>query len=195
MYFAERTVSPEFRAALCGPSPGLEPKRRYWRMTACLMFSTWRDEESRELLLPAELVAAIEDQHYGSNYCAADFLRRYRADVVDFTIRPHEFGACRRIISVAWPSDVPGPLDEERRREAGERVLMSSGVKWRREHSIKERKQAQAEAIETHAERRMRGRHRLLNYLKSCRAANQIRSPNVTFVRMAERICGREMIK
>jgi len=71
--FRRTNLSPGVSAALAARSR-LEPKRRYWRMTACLMFFDMADDRVPRTPPASGLVAAIEDNTM-LQLLAADFLR------------------------------------------------------------------------------------------------------------------------
>lgn len=152
MNFCDRSVARPFRDGLAQALPGLADNRAYWRMTQHLLFGTWRDLDTSRLLLPGELIAAIEGKRYGKNYVAARFLDAYRRDVLDFEIAPHVFSPdpdrckARSVKSLVLPQAVSDIAMTERRSRDRDRVWMSSGSAVLRKHSVASRQRDHAEA-------------------------------------------------
>ena len=174
MKFSDRSVSRPFRGHLAEIMPGLKDRADYWRLTQHLLFGTWRDTDTGRLLLPSELVAAIEGKKHDKNYVATKFLDAYRRDVVDFEITPHvwhpssDLCKARSILSVALPDAVNALVKAERRSHEPDRVWMSSGNAVLRKHSVASRQQDLADVKDRANDRSVCPQTRLLlEYMNS----------------------------
>ena len=152
MKFSDKSVSPGFRDALGQALPGLGGRADYWRLTQHLLFGTWRDHDTSRLLLPSELIAAIEGKKHDKNYVAGKFLEAYRRDVMDFEIAPHVFSfdpdrcRARSLMALELPQAVSALVEAERRSLPPEQVWMSTGNKVLRKHAVASRQEDHAEA-------------------------------------------------
>lgn len=166
MYLPDRVVTPDFRRGLLRLVPGLDDNAAYWRFLGHLAFSGWKDWETGELFLPSELLAMMEGRRHDSNYSGWKFIERFMTETgIQIEIRAHDWGEWRRVISVTWPEGVEEALYQERRQTAEDRVLLSSGQKWRREHQTQDRKRLQAEAMEHLQDAGCQDAYHLLTYL------------------------------
>lgn len=113
--------------------PGIASNLPYWRMTCHLLFGSLRDVDTGRLVLPAELIAAIEGRKFDSHYVSYHFLDAYRRDVLDFKIGDAVFssdgaGRVRTVESLVLPPSVQALVDAERRNtDKDDRVWMSTG--------------------------------------------------------------------
>ena len=147
MHLNEPAVSPEFRQQVLTLLPGLGDNLAYRKMTAHLMFSGGL--EAGQILIPATLIAEIEDQKkMHGKYCAWDFITAYQRDVVRLDVSVFTTLRCRTVTRVYWPADVETMIKEERRNESDDLVMFWTGAKWRREHAVKSRAEVQEEALE-----------------------------------------------
>jgi len=153
MTFTARTVSRSFREALKREIPGLGENRSYWRLIQYLLFGTWRDEESRHLMLPTDLLAAIEEKRNNQHYEGYKFLRSFMRDTgIKIEIVPHVFTydpslwKPRMVKGLTLPDPVAELVHIERCSVVDERVFMDSGTKWLRKHGSALRSQELLEA-------------------------------------------------
>lgn len=158
MNFADRTVSRTFREGLGRECPALADNPTYWRMTGHLLFGTRRDADTKLLMLPAELLASMEERTPGGNYSGTKFLDAFRADVLDFQVEEHVWSPradlcrCRAVKSITLPPTVETLLQEERRRQkdgldkTNVRVWLSTGSVYLPRHATARRKAQQCEA-------------------------------------------------
>lgn len=141
MNISDRSVSRSFRNSLAVALPRLADNRAYWRMTQHLLFGTSRDLDTSRLLLPGELIAAIEDKRHDKNYVAMKFLDAYRRDVMDFEIAPHVFHfdsdrcKARSVMDLVVSEALKVLVRAERRSKDPDRVWMSSGNTALRKHT------------------------------------------------------------
>lgn len=85
MRINNRIVSSTFRDLVKDKYPGLNKNAAYWGLMQLLMFSTWVDDETDELIISQSLLAAIESkrtQYESRNYKAIDLLEGFLADVM-----------------------------------------------------------------------------------------------------------------
>lgn len=174
MKFSNKSVSHSFRDALARALPGLDGRADYWRLTQHLLFGTWRDLDTSRLLLPSELIAAIEGKKHDKNYVAAKFLDAYRRDVLHFEIAPHVFSfdpnqcRARSVMSLKLPEAVSALAEVERRGLPPERVWMSTGDIVLRKHTVASRQEDRAEAQgRAHGDGVCPQARLLLNYMNS----------------------------
>lgn len=152
MHYRDKTVSREFRDALADLLPGLGDNFAYWRMTNHLLFSTFRDADTDNVLLPRQFVADMEGTVADANYSAIKFINIYRRDVMDFTVANHVISydpdKCkyRSVASLVLPEILSELVSRERREHSGDRVWMSTGHVYLRKHIAEQRKMDRAEA-------------------------------------------------
>ena len=160
MNISDRSVSRPFRDALAQALPRLADNRAHWRMTQHLLFGTFRDLDTGNLMIPCGLIAAIEGKMADSNYSAKKFLDAYRSSVLNFQIADHVWhpdpqrSKYRSVASLVLPEPVQSLVQAERRRKpdhnrkSDDRVWMSSGNTWLRKHlgPIRAERLAEAQA-------------------------------------------------
>lgn len=156
MEFRDRSTSRPFREQLITILPKLAGRPDYLRMTGHLLFGTRRDSETKLLMIPAEMLAAMEDRAAGANYSGIKFLDAYRADVLKFELEEYVFHPnpdlcrCRAIKSIVLPAAVETLVKEERRRQkdgvnTDVRVWLSTGNQYLPRHATARRRELQAE--------------------------------------------------
>lgn len=156
MEFRDRSTSRPFREQLITALPKLAGRPDYLRMTGHLLFGTRRDSETKLLMIPAEMLASMEDRVPGANYSGIKFLDAYRTDVLDFRIEEHIFHPnpdlcrCRAVKSITMPPAVEILVKEERRRQKDGvkndvRVWLSTGTQYLPRHATARRRELQAE--------------------------------------------------
>lgn len=166
LYLGKQPVSPEFRQKIADLFPKLANNKAYWRFTGYLMFIG--GIKASEVIIPANLIAAIEDTTYDSNYCASDFLKAFQKDIVRLDIVPHvPYEKCRRVKCVHWSEEVHALIIEEKRRCGGDRVDFATGVKWTPKHATQDRKNIQRQALDTMANMHHHPAYTLLSLLNS----------------------------
>jgi len=164
-------VSREFRDYLEASFPGVQQNRAFWRMLGHLMFGTWCDHKTKQLIVGARMLAEFEDRMRdweSNNYCAKNFLRAFSDTVVPITWSGWKRDvACRTIECVSWP---PGFEDELERESAGsacyvDRVLLDTGETFSEHRMRMQQEMLRSRALRLIGHAKCADARRLLEYL------------------------------
>ena len=140
MNISDRSVSRDFRNALARELPGLADNCAYWRLTQHLLFGTFRDLDTGNLMIPCDLIAAMEGTLATKNYSARKFLDAYRTTMLNFEVAEHVWhpdphkSKYRSVASLVLPRTIGDLVHAEQRRKTDDRVWMSTGNTWLRKH-------------------------------------------------------------
>lgn len=173
MYLPHKTCSPEFRDQVAATLPGLGTNYAYWRLLEYVLFGTWVDEATGQLVLSAKQAAYLtgNERKWLSNHFALqplldDFSRDVFPVDTEGIIFNHYFEANQAGRIVA---DVPEWLfsaaKAERRRTGGKRVEFATGEQWTSRKSAKALRSIRAEAASLAASAGCMETQRLLKYL------------------------------
>lgn len=188
MYLPHKTCSPEFRDMVAAKLPGLGTNYEYWRLLEYVLFGTWVDEATGQLVLSAKQAAYLtgNERKWLSNHFALqplldDFTREVFPLNTEGIVFNHFFEANQAGRIVA---DVPDWLlsaaSAERRSTGGKRVEFSTGRDWTPRESAKVLKSLREEATIAAVTAGCAKTQRLLSYLNSL-------APN-TFVKIRKRV-------
>ena len=145
------TVSRTYREAMLEEYPGLAKNKAYWQLAQYLLFSTWRDETSGELIISGESCATMEERKRNSHYSAKKFFDAFSKDVAIINYRSNYSNwlhKCRTISSVEWSPRALALTQKEKKTFLPEnRVWLSNGFKYNREHEACYRRETQVTAL------------------------------------------------
>lgn len=173
MYLPHKTCSPEFRDQVAAKLPGLGTNYAYWRLLEYLLFGTWVDEATGQLVLSAKQAAYLtgnERKWLGNHFMLQPLLDGFSRDVfrldTEGIVFNHFFEANQagRVVD-----EVPGWLyiaaKSERRRTGGKRVEFATGEQWTSRKSAKVLRSMREEAASLAASAGCAETRRLLSYL------------------------------
>lgn len=178
----ELICSRTFREAILNEYPALRKSRSLCRLFAYLVFGTWRCAHTNNLMIPAEVLAHLEEhenlfQH--GNYKGKEFLTRFSEQVAPIKYSESVWfaGRCRTVRWVNWSPDVWRAISQERadrqRRLSNpssvnnDRVFFTSGRSVTG-HSIRtQRETLRQEAMRRSTDAGCSDAERLLFYLNS----------------------------
>ena len=173
MYLPHKTCSPEFRDLVAAKLPGLGTNYEYWRLLEYVLFGTWVDEATGQLVLSAKQAAYLtgNERKWLSNYFALQpLLDGFTKEVfpldTEGIIFNHYFEANQAGRIVA---DVPEWLlnaaTTERRHTGRKRVEFATGEQWTSRKSAKVLRSMREEAALLAASAGCMETQRLLKYL------------------------------
>lgn len=188
MYLPHKTCSPEFRDQVAAKLPGLGTNYAYWRLLEYVLFGTWVDEATGQLVLSAKQAAYLtgnERKWLSNHFALQPLLYDFSRDVfpldTEGIIFNHYFEANQAGRIVA---DVPEWLlsaaKAERRRTGGQRVEFATGELWTSRKSVKVLGSLRKEAASLAASAGCAETQRLLSYLNDL-------APN-TFAKILKRL-------
>lgn len=188
MYLPHKTCSPEFRDQVAAKLPGLGTNYAYWRLLEYVLFGTWVDEATGQLVLSAKQAAYLtrnERKWLGNHFVLQPLLDGFSRAVFPLNtegiIFNHYFEANQAGRIVA---DVPDWLlsaaTTERRRTGGKRVEFATGEQWTSRKSAKVLRSMREEAASLAASAGCMETQRLLSYLNDL-------APN-TFAKILKRL-------
>lgn len=173
MYLPHKSCSPEFREQVAAKLPGLGTNYAYWRLLEYVLFGTWVDEATGQLVLSAKQAAYLtgnERKWLSNHFALQPLLDDFSRDVfpldTEGIIFNHYFEANQAGRIVA---DVPAWLfnaaKAERRRTGGKRVEFATGGQWTSRKSAKVLRSMREEAASLAASAGCMETQRLLKYL------------------------------
>jgi len=173
MYLPHKTCSPEFRDLVAAKLPGLGTNYAYWRLLEYVLFGTWVDEATGQLVLSAKQAAYLtgnERKWLGNHFALQHLLDGFSVVVFDLDtegiIFNHFFEANQAGRIVA---DVPDWLlraaNAERRRTGGKRIEFATGEQWTSRKCAKVLRSMREEAASLAASAGCAETRRLLSYL------------------------------
>jgi len=173
MYLPHKTCSPEFRDLVAAKLPGLGTNYAYWRLLEYVLFGTWVDEATGQLVLSAKQAAYLtgkERKWLSNRFALQPLLDEFTRDVFPLNtegiIFNHYFEANQAGRLVA---DVPDWLlsaaRAERRRAGGNRVEFATGEGWTSRKSARALRSMREEAVSLAASAGCDETRRLLAYL------------------------------
>ena len=173
MYLPHKTCSPEFRDQVAAKLPGLGTNYAYWRLLEYVLFGTWVDEATGQLVLSAKQAAYLtgnERKWLSNHFALQPLLDDFSRDVfpldTEGIIFNHYFEANQAGRIVA---DVPEWLlsaaKGERRRTGGKHVEFATGEQWTSRKSAKVLRSMREEAASLAASAGCAETQRLLKYL------------------------------
>ena len=134
--FNEKIVSREFRDFISSELPALGKHKPYWLLLQHLLFGRWHDKQTGDLLIPVEVLAAMEGfEQADSNYCGWRFLDAFDQRVLPIKVTFSKWGygpadKCRAIISSGIPEVVRTAAANELKKRSSNQVWMGSGCKY-----------------------------------------------------------------
>lgn len=129
-------VSENFRNLLLEVYPGLKIRAAYRKLAAYLLFSTFFDEQTGNVVVPWETLANLEgkeEQVRNHHYNGTAFLESFQARVMSEGTfnwsEPRYIKQRARVVDVAWDQRVLNAIEHERtnRRRGTRRVFFVSG--------------------------------------------------------------------
>lgn len=116
---SELICSQDFRQVVLDQHPILARDRPLARLFAWVAFGTWLSKPRRELMLPSELLAKMEEREHligHGNYQGFKFLTRFRDQVFPIQVRHHNsiFNEARTLLSAEFFPMVKAAIDAER---------------------------------------------------------------------------------
>lgn len=144
---SEFVCSRSFRQTVLDQHPVLGRDRPLARLFAWIGFGTWLSEPRRELMLPCELLAKLEEREHllrHGNYQAFKYLTKFRDEVFPIEVRHHNsiFNKSRTLLSADFTPSVEAAVQAERggQNRGQEQVYFVGGgpVTPRRQNSVRE---------------------------------------------------------
>ena len=144
---SEFVCSRNFRRTVLDQHPVLGRDRPLARLFTWITFGTWVSEPRRELMLPCELLAKMEEREHllrHGNYQGFAYLTRFRDQVFPIQVRHHNsiFNKARTLLSADFLPTVQAAAEAERagQNRGQEQVYFVGGgpVTPRRQKSIRE---------------------------------------------------------
>jgi hypothetical protein len=173
MYLPHKTCTQEFRDLVAANLPGLGSNYRYWRLLEYLLFGTWVDEESGDLILSAKQAAYLvgeERTWLNRRFRLQPLLDGFSNDVFPLDTHGVIFGSfwgpnqAGRVVAQV-PSWLEDAAKAERRKSGGVKVEFSTGLLWTPKKATSALRCIRAEAAELATAAGCVETHRLLNYL------------------------------
>lgn len=127
-----KTTSKYFRDELLRFYPALKDTE-FLKLAIWLIFSRFTDEETDNVVVPAELLARISGKHIQldmGNFKSSKLLTKFSNEVAPLVVSGWSYanGKAREVESITWKSRVQQLIDQELRFEhKGERVYLLSG--------------------------------------------------------------------
>jgi hypothetical protein len=135
--FVRMTVERSFREQIALEYPGLKKNKPYWRFLQHLIFGQLNDTDTKQLMVPAVLIAAITGKKCDNHFSARKFFDKFVADTAiqvdidDHIFSPHTGASkVRRLRAIHLPAHILELIDQERNSLGEDRVWMDTGAKW-----------------------------------------------------------------
>jgi hypothetical protein len=174
MKILNRTVSKKFRGILANKYPNLGNDGSFWLFLSYLMFGMYREEESGRLLIPAEIVARIENKYtqwFNNNYIAWDFLERFSRYIQPFKWSKwdSESRLVRVVTELTWDQEIFDAIQAERLKlwKNTGRVYISDGSEFTRNKQAIQRKREKLNALELLDQAGCKEAQELLDYMNN----------------------------
>lgn len=152
MSYNPKTVSPDFRHFMRDRYPRLDDDPVYWRLAGHILFSAMTDETTDKVLLPRDLLAAIEGKEQllaSHRYTAEVLLERFSHHIAPIIVTPWRYtdGLARTIENDVFAPDVLEAAAVERRQLARpDRVDFATGRPFTRQAQARMRQEARTAA-------------------------------------------------
>lgn len=152
------TCSQTFRDLAEDTFPGLNKSPTYWRLIQYLIFGTFFDHQSQQLIVSQRILAEIEGRSDTINhYCARDLLLAFQQDVMSpeiFAWTGCGKGMCRQVKTLTFPAGFQKAIGEEWDKSHHDegRVYFADGRKFSRAKEKAEREECKTFALSRQAE-------------------------------------------
>ncbi len=189
-YAKNSTVTKGFRKLLLELYPGLNKDASYRKFIAVLLFSEHLDKDTKEVIIPYDVIADIEgkeSEYVNNNYNSENFLKRFQTEVMTpttFTYSNYSKNDKKaRTARVIWKDEIITALKLElpsRKNRTITKVLISTGESYTAKKRKKDFEMQRSEAFHLICKMEPAAKE-LLDYLKS-------RSHNIYTVKFNENI-------
>lgn len=107
MELSKKKVSITFRQEVIGMFPILKHNSAYMRMMEYLLFGTFIDKDTKQLIISQEIIARIEDKVLNDRYVAETFLEAFKHDVLsNFVWSAWSIDKARQVINNGFTKEL-----------------------------------------------------------------------------------------
>lgn len=110
-----RTCSLAFRNRIKETFPKLHGNIGYWRFLQHLLYGTWRDDTTGNLIISHDMLAGFNDTE-PNHFHSGSFLKAFSADILNVECSSWQVGVkVREVLRADIPQDIMNALDEDRK--------------------------------------------------------------------------------
>lgn len=184
-------ISSQLRRKLLEKYPALQARSDYRYLTAYLLYGTWHDPKSGELVIHGSLLAAMQDDVKGykqNNHCGLKFLEGFQRDVFPLEYRCYDLykEKARRIISSGICPEIVKAAISDLYCEPD--VWFGSGNSFDHRLSGVERRYVESGVLNSPAKPKCNEASLVLNYLNGLSSTSFTRTFNRNFGRARDAV-------
>lgn len=148
MHLTRKKVGVDFRNELLSLLPILKTNVAYRRMIEYLLFGTFIDKDTHQLIISQEIIAQIEGKPFNDRYVAETFLEAFKRDVLpDFEWSSWSMDKARSVINNGLSPVIEALRMKEMLTQHAKYVYFVDGDKPSKAKTIKERDKYRMNAL------------------------------------------------